>query len=158
MLNTVKGCHDDIADALTVHVDILGHLIQRECAQWPRAQAHLHFRIHLDQPARASTRACMHCHSSMREPPLQTHTHTHTHMHMHMHMHTVHPRKADKGDISCSVPSPGNVKGSLLVVFCTKRETYFLGLGDSGRGKLQCVPFITLTWEQANSDKRTTHS
>jgi len=41
-------------------------------------------------------------------------------------------------------PPRGKANGSLLVVFCTKRETYFLGLGDSGRGKLQCVPFITL--------------
>jgi len=43
-------------------------------------------------------------------------------------------------------PHRGHPNGSLLVVFRTKRETYFLGLDDSGRGKLQCVPFITLKW------------
>jgi len=48
------------------------------------------------------------------------------------------------GQVDVIFPTRGKANGSLLVVFCTKRETYFLGLGDSGRGKLQCVPFITL--------------
>ena len=58
------------------------------------------------------------------------------------------PLGTDKGLTRCTIwrhrPPWGQMNGSLLVVFCTKRETYFLGLGDSGRGKLQCVPFITL--------------
>ena len=36
------------------------------------------------------------------------------------------------------------MNGSLLVVFCTKRETYFWDWVIRLRGKLQCVPFITL--------------
>jgi len=41
------------------------------------------------------------------------------------------PRKGDKEDIWRHHPPWGRMNGSLLVVFCTKRETYFLGLGDS---------------------------
>jgi len=35
-----------------------------------------------------------------------------------------------KRTLGVPFPPEGNV--NVLVVFCTKRETYFLGLGDSG--------------------------
>ena len=49
------------------------------------------------------------------------------------------PIKASPGVL---LPSPGNAKGSLLVVFCTKRETYFSEWVIRGSGKLQCEAFI----------------
>jgi len=74
---------------------------------------------------------------------IYTYIHIYMYTCIHVYMYT-YPRKADKGDTWCTSVPQGHANGSLLVVFCTKRETYFLGWVIWGRGKLQCVPFITL--------------
>jgi len=56
--------------------------------------------------------------------------------------HSLWPLGTHKGFTRCHRPVLGHPNGSLLVVFGTKRETYFSEWVIRGSGKLQCEAFI----------------